>query len=207
MAISFEINAEMRLDAGKGASRRLRRTNMVPAILYGGGRDPEPIQIGRNELKKHLEHEAFYSHVLSVKVGDGAQKAVLKAVQHHPYKDEVMHIDLQRVSDTDRIRMHVPVHFANEAICIGVKKGGQVMHNMTDLEVTCMAKDLPEYIEVDLTDVDIGQAVHLSELKLPEGIEIPSLALGPDHDFPVVSIHGKLGTELSEEGPVVAPSP
>jgi large subunit ribosomal protein L25 len=207
MAISFEINAEARSDAGKGASRRLRRTNWVPAILYGGAQDPQPIQIGRNELKKHLEHEAFYSHVLSVKLGDGAQKAVLKAVQHHPYKDEVMHIDLQRVSDTDVIRMHVPVHVINEATSVGVKKGGQAMHNMTDVEITCMAKDLPEFIEVDLAEVEVGQAIHLSELKLPEGVEIPSLALGPDHDFPVVSIHGKLGTELSEEGPVVAPTP
>jgi large subunit ribosomal protein L25 len=190
MANSFELAAQVRTDAGKGASRRLRRMNLVPGILYGGGQEPQRLQFAANALKKHLEHEAFYSQVLTVDVDGVSHKAVLKAVQHHPVRPGVLHIDLQRVSDDDRIRMQVPLHFINEETCVGVKKGGQVMHNMTDVEVTCRARDLPQYIEVDMAAVEVGQAVHLSELDLPAGVEIPSISLGPDHDFPVVSVHG-----------------
>ncbi|HHC71291.1 MAG TPA: 50S ribosomal protein L25/general stress protein Ctc [Thiotrichales bacterium] len=200
MQETFELEAEIRADAGKGASRRLRRMGKVPAILYGGGKDPQPLTVDHNILLQHLEHEAFYSHILQVKIGDTVEKAVLKDVQRHPAKPIVLHIDLQRVSETDRIRMHVPIHFINEETAPGVKKqGGTVAHLLTEVDIVCMAKDLPEYIEVDLGQMKVGDSVHLSDLELPEGAEIPALLLGPEHDIAVVTINKGRGAAAAEE--------
>lgn len=199
MIETFEINAEPRSDAGKGASRRLRRAGMVPAIVYGGHRDPEMVSLAHNELVRHLEHEAFYSHVLSLKMGDSTCKVVLKDLQRHPAKPFILHADFQRVSEGEKLRMIVPLHFENEASSKGVKMGGNVSHNLTEVEVTCLPENLPEFIGVDLVDMEIGNIIHLSELPLPAGVE---LAHTPDPDLPVVIMHGarSAGADEGEGG-------
>jgi len=200
MSISFEVQAETRDDMGKGASRRLRRAGQVPAIIYGAHKEPTMITLGHNELIKNLEHEAFYSHVLDLKLGSKKEKVVLKDLQRHPSKPFILHVDFLRVSAKEKIRMNVPLHFMNEETAPGVKQGGRVAHTLTDIEVSCLPKDLPEYIEVDMAEVEIGQAIHLSELALPKGIEIPALAQGADQDAVVVSIHAaKVVSEDEEE--------
>lgn len=187
MQENFELNAELRTDLGKGASRRLRQSNRVPAIIYGGGKQPENLTIAHNELIQHLEHEAFYSHILKVKVDGKTQKAVLRDVQRHPSKALILHIDLLRVSEKESIRMNVPLHFKNEESCEGVKSGGGIItHLVTQVEVQCLAKDLPEYIEVDLLNVNVGESVHLSDIKLPEGVELIESANA--HDLAVVNV-------------------
>lgn len=202
MQENFEINAVSRSDQGKGASRRLRREGMVPGIIYGGGQEPQMIATKHNELIQHLEHEAFYSHILKVNVDGTAQKVVLKDLQRHPAKPFVTHMDLLRVADSDRIKMHVPLHFLNEETAPGVKAGGQVSHTLTDVEVICEAKNLPEYIEVDLGAMNVGDIVHLTELKLPEGVELVALTHGDveEHDEAVVAIHAARGGASAEEG-------
>jgi large subunit ribosomal protein L25 len=200
MAISFELNAEPRTDTGKGASRRLRHTGKIPAIMYGGKKDPESLTLDHNEVIRNLEHEAFYSHILTVKVGGSETRAVLRDLQRHPSKPFVQHMDLQRVSESEKLRMHVPLHFSGEDIAPGVKAGGMVSHEIIEVEVECLPKDLPEYIEVDISGMDVGESLHLSDLKMPEGAVLLELARGEGHDLGVVSIHTKRGTtELEEE--------
>ena len=199
MQENFEIDAVSRADQGKGASRRLRREGLVPGIIYGGGKDPEMFATKHNELIQHLQNEAFYSHILTVNFDGKPQKVVLKDLQRHPAKPFVMHLDLLRVSDTDRIKMHVPLHFINEEGCPGVKAGGKVSHVMTDIEVICAAKDLPEYIEIDMAEMNVGDTVHLSELKMPEGVEVLALTHGGEHDTGVVTIHEGKGGAVEEE--------
>ena len=194
MQENFEINAVSRDVQGKGASRRLRREGMVPGIIYGGDAEPQMFATKHNELIQHLENEAFYSHILTVNVDGKAQKVVLKDLQRHPAKPFVTHVDLLRVSMKDRIKMNVPLHFINEEGCPGVKAGGKVSHVMSDVEIICAAGDLPEYIEVDVAAMEIGDTIHLSELKLPEGVEILALTHGDeDHDTGVVAIHAAKG--------------
>ena len=189
MSVSFELNANARSDTGKGASRRLRKTGQVPGIIYGADKDPQMISVAHNVLVQQLENEAFYSHILTVNVDGSKQKVVLKDLQRHPAKPFVMHLDLLRVSDKDKIKMHVPLHFINEATAPGVKAGGKITHNINDVEVSCLPKDLPEYIEVDLGGMEMDDIIHLSQIKLADGVEITQLALGEDHDAAVVSIH------------------
>jgi large subunit ribosomal protein L25 len=204
MSISFELDATARSDTGKGASRRLRKTGMVPGIVYGAGKDPEMISVAHNILLQHLDHEAFYSHILTLNVDGKSQNVVLKDLHRHPAKPFILHLDLLRVSDTDKIKMHVPLHFLNETTAVGVKAGGNLSKEVTDVEVQCLPKDLPEYIEVDLAKLNIGEAIHLSDINLPEGVELLQLALGEDHDTSVASIHAARGSksdsEESEEG-------
>jgi large subunit ribosomal protein L25 len=200
MQENFEINAVSRDVQGKGASRRLRHEGMVPGIIYGGDAEPQMFATKHNELILHLEHEAFYSHILTVNVDGKPQKVVLKDLQRHPAKPFIMHVDLLRVSDSDRIKMHVPLHFINEEGCPGVKAGGKVGHSLTDIEVICAAKDLPEFIEVDMAEMNIGDTIHLSELKMPEGVEVLALTHGDDsHDTGVVAIHAAKGGADAEE--------
>jgi large subunit ribosomal protein L25 len=208
MSVAFELNAEPRNDAGKGASRRLRRTGRVPAILYGGGQAPEPLSLEQRELLRGLENEAFYSQILQINIGSRTERAILRDLQRHPYKPTILHLDLQRVTADEKVRVHVPLHFLNEATAIGVKQqGGIVSRLRIEVEIACLPKDLPEFIEVDLAKVELGEAVHLSDLKLPEGAEVVELSHGPEHDVPVVSIHGhRGGPEEGEEG-AAGPSP
>lgn len=196
MSQKFELIAEDRQDQGKGASRRLRRSGMVPAILYGGHEEPRALALDHTKLIQMLENERFYSTLLSLKVGTEKQAAVLKDLQRHPYKNQVVHIDFQRVREDEKIRMRVPLHFINEATSLGVKQqGGVISHLRNDVEVLCLPKDLPESIEVDLQEVGRGQIVHLSELKLPEGVDLPELIHG--HDAPVVSCHAQRAEEVA----------
>ena len=189
----FELEAESRSDTGKGASRRLRRDGKVPAILYGGDADPESITLRHSEVLKRLDHEGFYSHILTINVGGKASKAVLRDMQRHPAKPTVMHMDFQRVSENQPIRVHVPLHFLGEDVAPGVKAGGLVTHETIEVELEVLPRHLPEYIEVDISALDIGDSLHLTDLNLPESGSLVELARGEDHDLPVVSIHARRG--------------
>ncbi len=195
MSINFELVAEARHDLGKGASRRLRHDNKVPAVLYGVGKNATYINLNHNEVLKSLAHEAFYSHVLTINIDGQTERAVLKDVQRHPSKPRVMHMDFLRINENEKIRMHVPLHFINADIAPGVKQsGGIVSHLMIDVEITCLPKDLPEFIEVDLKNLHVNEAVHLSDLKLSTGVEVVALTHGAEHDLPVASIHVPRGS-------------
>jgi len=197
MSANFEINAQPRRDAGKGASRRLRRQGQVPGIVYGGERKPEMIRLVHNELVRHLEREGFYSQVLDLKVAhDKAEQVVVKDLQRHPAKPFILHVDFQRISAVERIRMMVPLRFLNEDSAKGVKSGGMVSRKLTEIEITCLPKDLPPYLEVDLLEMEIGNAVPLSQVSLPEGVV---LAHAPDPDVPVVAIQSIQVREETED--------
>lgn len=187
-AVKIVINAEARADVGKGASRRLRHAGKVPAILYGGNKQPESVLLSHNEMFLKADDEAFYSHILTINVKGATQKAVVKDVQWHPYKPVIMHMDFLRVDESTVIRIHVPIHFIGEDKAPGVKAGGIVSHQMTNVEVSCQAGNLPEYLTADVSKLEVGEAVHLADLKLPAGVEIPELAHGPEHNLSVASI-------------------
>ncbi|TCT23005.1 50S ribosomal protein L25/general stress protein Ctc [Thiobaca trueperi] len=198
MSVNFDVIAQPRATTGKGASRRLRRTGLVPAIVYGAHREPEMLTVSHNELLKHLEHEAFYSHVLNLKIGDETTTVVLKDMQRHPAKPFVLHVDFMRVSQDEKLRMVVPLHFVNETTCKGVKLGGQLSHHITEIEITCLPKDLPEFIAVEMAAMEIGDSIHLSEIQLPAGVEF---AHAPDADLPIVTVHAaRGGSDEAEEG-------
>lgn len=199
MGSEFEINAQSREDAGKGASRRLRRTDQVPGIVYGGKSEPKMISLVHNELMQHLENETFYSHILNLKIDGKAEQVILKDLQRHPAKPLVMHADFQRVSAKSKLRTSVPLHFTGEDDAPGIKIGGAISHNITSVEIVCLPKDLPEFIEVDMSEMEIGDNVHLSELSLPKGVEIPVLAQGEEQDLIVVSLHSGFGGMEDEE--------
>ena len=200
MKNEFEINAQSREDAGKGASRRLRHSGQVPGIIYGGKSGPKMISLLHNELALHLEHEAFYSHILKLKVDGKAEQVILKDLQRHPAKPVLIHADFQRVSADTKLRTSVPLHFIGEDVAPGIKIGGAISHYVTGVEVLCLPKDLPEYIEVEMSEMDIGDSVHLSGLALPKGVEIPALAQGEDQDMLVVSMHsGHTGMDEEDE--------
>lgn len=197
---TFEIAAEARDGQGKGASRRLRRTGYVPGILYGAGKDPVQLQLPHNEVLKHAEHEAFYSQILNLQLPTGSERVVLKDLQRHPFKAQIMHMDFLRINENEALTMRVPIHFINEDKCVGVKTGGGVIsHLMTELEIICLPRDLPEYIEVDVEAVDLGEAVHLSDLNMPENVEIASLAHGGDASQTVVSVQVPRAIEEPED--------
>ncbi|BBL69761.1 50S ribosomal protein L25/general stress protein Ctc [Methylogaea oryzae] len=195
MTSSFVFEAENRSGRGKGDARRLRRTNRVPAVIYGGHADPLHVSLDHNKVLKHLENDAVYSHILTVRVDGKEETAILKAMQRHPAKPMVTHIDFQRVSASDRVHVRVPLHFINESTSVGVKKGGVVTHSMVDVEVVCLPHQLPEAIEVDLAKVGLGEIVHLSDLKVPGGVQIVALTHGAEHDHPVVVIQHTPGSE------------
>lgn len=184
------LEAEARSDLGKGASRRLRRLeNKVPAIIYGGEKKPASLTVAHNKLIKALENEAIYSSVFDIKVDGKTEHVILKALQRHPYKPVIMHMDLQRISAKDILVKMVPIHFLNEDIAKGVKMGGTINHSMTKVEVRCQAKDLPEFIELDMAAVNLDDVLHLSDLKLPKGVHFTVDINDGAHNLPVVSIH------------------
>jgi len=186
----FDLVAELRADQGKGASRRLRREGKVPAIIYGAGRPPRQLAFAHNKVVKQLENESFYSSILNIKVGDKSQAAIVKDIQRHPAKKIIMHMDFQRIVEDEKIKMNVPIHLLNTEEAVGVREGGgSVSHLKTDVEISCLPKNLPEYFEIDITALGLDEMLHLSDITLPEGVEIPELALGPEHDQAVVSIH------------------
>ncbi|OPX56689.1 large subunit ribosomal protein L25 [Oceanospirillum multiglobuliferum] len=197
----FTLNAVVRSDLGKGASRRLRRLEgTTPAIVYGLGKAPVSITLEQRELLVKLENEAFYTHILELNVEGGEkEQVILKALQRHPYKPIVMHADFQRVDESCKVVVHVPIHFTNEANCKGVKTGGGVIqHHLSEVEVRALPSQLPAFITVDMTAMTKGQTVHLSDLKLPAGAEIVALTKGADHDTGVVSVVAPKGAAAEE---------
>ena len=199
MTTDFTLSAELRQDAGKGASRRLRRADRVPAIVYGADKAPSAITLDHDQLLHNLDNEAFYSHILSLEVAGKKEQVILKDLQRHPYKLRVMHVDLQRVSAKEKIRLNVPLHFINENQAPGVREGGLVSHQMPDVEIQCLPKDLPEYIEVDLSALNLGDTLHLAQLVMPKGVEIYALAHGSEGDEPVASILSRGSAEETDE--------
>lgn len=199
MQDEFVVNAELRTDSGKGASRRLRRADMVPGIVYGAGKDPQSISVSANELCQHLDHESFYSHILDLKLAGKSQQVILKDLQRHPSKPSILHVDFMRVSAKQKLHTHVPLHFLNETTAPAIKAGGVVGRVLTEVEVSCLPKDLPEYIEVDLAGLELGESIHLSELKLPQGVELVALMQEDAADQTVVTINRPRAA--IEEGP------
>ncbi|MFV1982192.1 MAG: 50S ribosomal protein L25/general stress protein Ctc [Thiohalomonadales bacterium] len=195
----FVIEAEIRTDRGKGASRRLRHSEKVPGIVYGANKDVTAISTDHKKLMHHLENEAFYSHILTLELDGKKEKVILKDLQRHPAKMAVLHLDLQRVDDKTKIRMHVPLHFINADQCPGVKEGGIVTHSSTEVEVHCLPKDLPEFIEVDLLEIQLNGNVHLSDLVLSKGVELIELTHGSGHDQSIASVHLARGAKEEEE--------
>ena len=200
MSTNFTINAKSREDTGKGASRRLRRLNgEVPAIIYGGKKDAEKISILHKDITKALENDAVYSSIISLSIDGKAEDTIIKDIQRHPAKQIILHMDFLRVSKTTKLQTRVPLNFINEDICVGVKLGGGLIaHTMTDIEVSCLPKDLPESIDVDMTEVDVGQIVHLSDLTLPDGVESVSLSQGADYDLTVATVNKQKAVEIDE---------
>lgn len=197
MSNIFEFVGESRGNKGTSAARGVRRQGGVPAILYGGHAEPTMLTLNHNDVVKHLEHEAVYSHVLDVTIDGKTEKAILKGVQRHPARVQILHMDFQRVSMSEAIKVHVPLHFINESTSVGGKKGGIATHNIVDIEVSCLPSNLPEFIEVDMAKLDIGESIHLSDLKLPNGVEIIALHQGPEHDLSVVSMMAAKGKDES----------
>ncbi|MEX1265872.1 MAG: 50S ribosomal protein L25/general stress protein Ctc [Woeseia sp.] len=190
MKQQFDLIAEFREDQGKGASRRLRHEGKVPAIIYGGGRPPRALAFDHNKVLRQLENEAFYSSVLNIKVGEKNQAAILKDIQRHPARRQILHMDLQRIVEDAEIRMNVPLHFVGEDDGPGVKDGGGTVSRLiNDVEVVCLPKHLPEYIEVDISKLELDDMLHLSDIKVPEGVELVELSHGEGHDQPIVSVH------------------
>jgi len=203
MTDSFTVVAEIREDQGKGASRRLRRLeNRVPAILYGTKtKKPVALTLKDNELKKQLSNEAFYSHILTIQFDGKEESAILKDLQRHPATGNVMHADFLRVSKNKPINVNVPLHFTNEETCVGVKmQGGKISHQIVEVEVVCLPANLPEFIVVDMIDVALDSILHLSDLQLPEGVEIAALLQGEDHNLPVCSVYTPKGNADETEG-------
>jgi large subunit ribosomal protein L25 len=186
----FDLIADIREDQGKGASRRLRHQGKVPAIIYGAGRPPRALVFDHNRVLQQLDNESFYSSVLNIKVGKKSQAAILKDVQRHPAKPQVMHMDFQRIVDDEEIKMLVPIHFIGEDVAPGVKEGGgKVSHLITEVEIVCLPRYLPEYLDIDVSELELDEMLKLSDIVLPEGVSIPALAQGEEADRSVVSIH------------------
>jgi large subunit ribosomal protein L25 len=202
----FEIEAVVRHDMGKGASRRLRREKKLPGVLYGGGKEAVSLTFEQNKTAKALENEAFYSHILTLKIDGTPERVILKDVQRHPFKSNLLHVDFQRVRADEKLHMHVPLHFKGAELAPGVKDaGGLVSHILSDVEVSCFPDNLPEFLELDISDMQLNQIKHLSDIVLPKGVEI--VALLHDNDKPVVSVHMPRIEEEPVETEEVAAAP
>ncbi len=197
------LEAEARSDVGRGASRRLRRLeNKIPAIIYGGTKKPTNVHLTQNKIFKALENEAIFSSVITINVDGKKEQVILKDMQRHPYKPIILHMDFQRVSDKDVLIRHVPLHFTHEESAPGIKAGGIISHTLTQIEIRCQAKHLPEFIEVDMSKIELNDVVHLADLKLPKNTELTVDVTDGDHNLPVVSIHlPKVVVEEPEDAP------
>ena len=186
---NFKLDASVRTDLGKGASRRLRREDKLPGIIYGGEEAPVSITLDHNKVNNSADFEAFYSHVLTLNLDGKPVEVLVKDMQRHPYKPKIMHIDFQRVIAGEDVHTNVPLHFVNEEKSAAVKAGGIAEHHVTEIEVTCLPKNLPEFIEVDMAGVEMGQTLHLSDLTLPAGVSSVELAKNDEaHDLAVVTV-------------------
>ncbi len=200
MADQLVLPAAERSDTGKGASRRLRKQQQVPGIVYGGKKKPQMVSVEYRVLAKALENESFYSQVFKLEVDGKAQQVVLRDLQRHPARGDATHADFLRVSAKQKITMSIPLHFLNEETSVGVKQqGGEVLRHAAEVEVISLPKDLPEAIEVDMADIELGGVVHLSDLPLPDGVEILALTHGEEYDQPVAAVHKPKGLVTAEE--------
>ena len=203
MSDNIQLNAEPRADKGKGASRRLRRTNRVPAIVYGGDNDPVSISLAHNEFSHELENEAIYTQIIDLNIGKSSEEVILRDLQRHPFKNKIQHADFFRIDKKKPIHVVVPIHVNNAEECVGVKlDGGMLTQLVSETEVVCLPKHLPEYLEIDAKDVHLGDIIHLSELKVPEGVEIVALTHGEDYDVGILSVvKTRAEEEVSDEAP------
>ena len=201
MSSDYTVSATVRADVGKGASRRLRRLEgEIPAIVYGGEKAPQMLNLIHKDLIRLLNDEAFYTSILTLDVDGQKESVVLKDLQRHPAKLRVLHADFLRVNADTPITLHVPLHFLNEDICVGVKlQGGNITHAATDIEVQCLPKDLPAFIEVDMAKIETGTTLHISDLVLPAGVSSTALALGEDHDQAIATVHAPRGASSDDE--------
>ncbi len=211
MSDDINVQATSRSVLGKGASRRLRRENLVPAILYGAGEEPVAIQLKHNEVIKHLENEAFYSQLLQVTVDGGESvRTLLKDVQRHPFKQQILHMDFVRVVAGAELQVSVPLHFINEDVCAGVKnEGGNISHTENEVLVACLPRNIPESIEVDMAALAVGESVHLSSLTMPEGVRLVELQdAGDDSDRQVASVNApRVEVETTDDAAPAADAP
>jgi large subunit ribosomal protein L25 len=199
--VAFELAVEARPVLGRTDARRLRRAGKVPAVMYGGGEGPQSMVLDHNALTRQMNREAFYTSIVTLQIGGKTQQVIVKDVQRHPAKPQIMHMDFLRIREDQEITLNVPIHFLNEANSKGVKEqGGVVDHLVSDVEITCLPRYLPEYLEIDVTDLELNQIYHLSDIKLPEGVELVALKHG--HDEPVVAVNPPRREE--EDAPVVA---
>lgn len=186
-AVHYELAAQLRSDLGEGASRRLRRAESVPGIVYGNAKPPVTVTLSHKEMVKALENEGIYSHILTLNVNGTKEAVILKDLQRHPFKPRLLHIDFQRVNEHATITMHVPLHFLNEDTCPGIKAGGILSKHVIEVEVKCLPKDLPEFFTVDLGALELDHAIHLSQLTVPKNVELLSLKHGDD--LTMASVH------------------
>ncbi len=207
--MSLELNATLRTDQGKGASRRLRLANVLPAIVYGSGKDPVSITLQQKDVQYRLPDESFYSQVLSLNIEGKAEDVLIRDIQHHPYKMEVMHMDFIRIDAKKVVHVFSQLHFSGDEVAPGVKtEDGVVNHIITEVEVECLPKDIPEFIAVDLSEMHVGDIIHLSDLKLPEGVEVLALKQGEEHDTAVVGMHiRKVVEEVEDTAPEAPEAP
>ena len=210
MSDNITLNVEPRSDSGKGASRRLRHQGLVPAIVYGGKFDPVQVSIDHNEFLHELDKETIYTQVIDLKMGDKVQEVILRDLQRHPYKNKVMHADFFRIDKNTPIKVVVPVHVANADDCVGVKmEGGLMMQQVTEVEIIALPKDLPEYVEIDVTELHLGDILHLTDITTPEGVEIVALTYledvedieHDDHNVGVVSVIKPREEVIEDEAP------
>ncbi|ALU44372.1 50S ribosomal protein L25/general stress protein Ctc [Pseudoalteromonas rubra] len=192
----YVLNAEVRETLGTGASRRLRRAEKVPAILYGAGKDAVSLTLEHNKVIQMQEDEGFYTHILTLNIGGESVEAILKDIQRHPYKPKVTHLDFQRVDASQKLHTKVPVHFINEEAA--TKGGNTIAHHVTEIEITCLPAQLPEFVEVDVAAIEVGATVHLSDIALPAGVVSVELAKGADHDQAVVTVNAPKGGAAEE---------
>jgi large subunit ribosomal protein L25 len=203
MSDNIQLNAEPRADSGKGASRRLRRIDMVPAIIYGGDSDPMSISLAHNEFSHQLENEAIYTQIIDVNIGKDTEEVVLRDLQRHPYKNRIMHADFYRIDKKKVLHVVVPIHIVNAEDCVGVRiDGGMLTQIVSEIEVVCLPKNLPEYLEIDAIELHLGEILHLSNITMPEGVEIVALTHGEDHDTGILSVvKTRAIEEISDEAP------
>lgn len=199
MSVSFEFEVQSREASGKAAARRLRsKEDRVPAIVYGAGKEPMPISLSHNKVIRALDHEAVYSHILTLNDGKESEKVVLKALMRHPTKPKILHMDFLRINTKEKIHMRVPLHFMGEAKSPGLKDGGVLVKPITHLEISCLPLELPEFIEVDISELAIGDSVHMSAIQLPKGVTLAHAITDEEHDFSVVSIQEPRAEEVVE---------
>lgn len=193
----YTLEATVRSDKGTGASRRLRHTNQVPAIVYGLGKDTQNIALAHNKIWQAQDNEGFYSHILTLVIDGKKEDVILKDVQRHPFKMQILHLDFQRVDAKQELHTSVPLHFIGEETA--VKTGGTVAHTINELEITCLPKNLPEFLELDVSALEVGQTLHISDVKLPKGVASVELAKGEGHDLAVVTLHAPKAAAAEEE--------